>query len=128
MPRTRRITLALLLVTALAAAAGCSEDKSSTAPPVVSGPTFNLTFPAQGTSQAVTFITVGSWSYRCEPHATGGMTGTVNVEVASPNDSVVVAVGPSDSLVFRPSTVTIKSGGYVRWVNQSTMTNHTVTR
>jgi plastocyanin len=29
---------------------------------------------------------------------------------------------------FSPSTVTIDSGGYVRWVNVSGLTTHTVTR
>jgi plastocyanin len=56
------------------------------------------------------------------------MSGIVVVTPSSLNDSVVVRVGSGDSLVFRPNVVDIKSGGKVRWVNVSAMTNHTVTR
>lgn len=128
MSRSLRFALLLLLAATVAALSGCSNDDSTTSPPVATGPNFDLRFPATGTSQQVSFITVGSWAYRCVPHAGGGMTGTVNVEAAAPNDSAVVQVGPGDALSFSPATVTIKPGGYVRWVNVSSMTNHTVTR
>ena len=128
MSRSPRFALLLLLAATVAAVVGCSNDDSTTSPPVATGPNFDLRFPATGTSQQVSFVTVGSWAYRCTPHAGGGMTGTVNVEAASPNDSAVVDVGPGNTFTFSPATVTIKSGGYVRWVNVSTMTNHTVTR
>jgi plastocyanin len=56
------------------------------------------------------------------------MTGTVNVVAGSANDSAFVQVGPSNAFAFSPSTVTIDTGGYVRWANVSNMSNHTVTR
>ena len=56
------------------------------------------------------------------------MNGIVNVSATSGDDSILVHVGPGNALVFSPATVTIKSGGKVRWVNDSPMTNHTVTR
>ncbi len=129
MPRTRLFALAFALLTAgaLLPAGGCSSDKS-TNPPTVSGPTFNFTFPKNGTSHSLVFISAGSWSYRCVPHSPT-MQGTVVVEASSPNDSQVVTVAPGDALVFDPASVSIKPGGTVRWVNASTtMFNHTVTR
>ena len=129
MPRTRLLALALLTAASLFPVGGCSSEKS-TNPPFVSGPTFNFTFPQTGTSHTLQFLTVGSWSYRCIPHAGSDMTGTVNVEASTGADSIVVVVSPGDALVFQPKVVTIKSGGTVRWVraNDSTMSNHTVTR
>jgi len=128
MPRTLRVALALLFAAALAALAGCSNETSSVSPPVASGPNFNFTFPATGVSHELVFLSVGSWSYRCVPHSGSGMTGTVVVDAGSANDSALVHVGPGNALVFSPASVTIKSGGKVRWVNDSPMTNHTVTR
>lgn len=127
MPRTRLLLLACLTAFALIAAAGCSSEKS-TNPPFTSGPTFNFTFPQTGTSHTLQFLTVGSWNYRCIPHSSSGMNGTVVVEATTGLDSAVVQVGPGDAFVFQPATVTIKSGGTVRWVNASSMNNHTVTR
>jgi plastocyanin len=127
MPRSRRFALATLTVIALVASIGCSSEKS-TNPPFVSGPTFNLTFTTLGKSDTLRFITVGSWNYRCIPHASAGMNGTVVVDAGSSNDSALVQIGPSDAFVFQPTSVTIRPGGLVRWVNMSSMTNHTVTR
>ena len=128
MPRILRAAFALVFAAAVAALPGCSEESSSTSPQVPSGPNFNFSFPATGTSHTLAFITVGSWTYRCLPHQGSGMTGTVVVSPTSNNDSVLVFVGSGDSLVFRPNLVDIKSGGSVRWLNVSSMTNHTVTR
>ena len=127
MSRALTLVAFVLLTVALA---GCSEDKSTTAPPVVTGPTFNYTFPQTGTSHSRVFTEVGSWDYRCTPHAGGGMTGTVIVDAASTVDSLTnpVQVGPGNSFTFQPATVTIRPGGTVRWVNVSSATNHTVTR
>ena len=36
--------------------------------------------------------------------------------------------GAGNAFVFSPNTVTIHAGGYVRWVNVSALTTHTVTR
>ncbi len=128
MPRTRLLALALLLASGTASLSGCSNEPSSTSPPVATGPNFDFSFLQTGTSHELPFITVGSWDYRCVPHAGGGMTGTVIVSASAPNDSALVQVGPGDALVFQPVSVTIKSGGKVRRVNVSSMTNHTVTR
>jgi plastocyanin len=51
--------------------------------------------------------------------------GTVQVD-STGVDSMVVQVGLS-GLTFTPSTAHIKPGGYVRWVNASNLTIHTVT-
>jgi len=56
------------------------------------------------------------------------MEGTVVVDANSGADSAVVTVGAGDAPTFTPATVVIKPGGYVRWINASTLTNHTVTR
>jgi len=128
MPRILRPAFALVFAAALAALPGCSDETSSTSPPVASGPNFNFTFPQTGTSHELVFISVGSWSYRCVPHSSSGMNGVVNVGATTGDDSVLVHVGPGNQLVFNPATVNIKSGGKVRWVNDSPMTNHTVTR
>jgi len=129
----------LLLLPALALATltlGSCGSKSSTSPAgggsgPPTGPTFNLVFTAQGASQSFTFTDAGSWGYHCNPHGSLGMTGTVVVSAAGA-DSDTVAVGVNGSggaaFVFTPSTVTIKPGGHVRWINRSTMINHTVTR
>ena len=127
MPRTRLLALALLVAALLFPVGGCSSEKS-TNPPFVSGPTFNFTFPQTGTSHTLQFLTVGSWNYRCVPHSSAGMNGTVVVNATTGLDSAVVQVGPGDAFVFDPSSVTIKSGATVRWVNASSMSNHTVTR
>ncbi len=121
------IVAALALVCAGALFASCSK-KDSTSPPVVTGPTFNFTFPLTGTSHQFTFNTVGSWNYACSPHGSSGMAGTVIVSGSSLVDSVVVQVGAGGAFVYSPSTVTIKTGGSVRWVNVSGTLNHTVTR
>ena len=127
------VLASLFLGTALVVAA-CSKSTNPTygggggTVSTGGGPSFDLHFPATGTSQLFTFTTAGSWDYHCTPHGNLGMTGTVRVDTASTNDSVVVSVGPGNTLTFSPSSVTIKPNGYVRWVNASTMTIHTVTR
>ena len=94
---------------------------------------FNLAFPATGASQSYTFTTAGSFLYHCVPHGTGSgtMKGTVVVSAGATADSDTVAVGIDASnapaLAFKPSSVTIKPGGHVRWINRSSMVNHTMT-
>lgn len=133
----RRAARFAVVVVALVGAfwmASCSKSDSPTAPggggggggSVAPAP-FNLTFPAAGRSVALTFPNAGTFGYHCTPHQGNGMTGTVNVSAGGVDDSVVVNVGPGNTLTFNPATVSLKPGGYVRWVNQSTMTNHTVT-
>jgi len=92
------------------------------------GPTFDLHFPATGTSQSLTFTDVGSWGYQCTPHGSCcGMTGTVVVNASTGADSALVNVGQGGNN-FVPATVTIKPGAPVRWVNVSASTIHTATR
>ena len=130
--RLARGSLALALFAAVLAS--CSNNSDSTSPvPPVTGPTFNLAFPAAGTagtpgtSNRLFFHDVGAWAYHCIPHGSSGMVGTVNVVVGAA-DSAFVQVGAGNALVFSPSTVTVDTGGYVRWANVSGMTNHTVSR
>ena len=109
---------------------GCGSDSSPTNPGGGGGggPTFDFHFPATGVSHSFTFTTAGTWAYHCTPHAGSGMTGTVVVNASSLNDSALVDVGPGNTLTFSPASVTIKPNGVVRWVNASSMVNHTVTR
>lgn len=130
MTRRSLVVLVALYAFAIAVIFGCGGGGSnSTAPPGPGGgPTFDLSFPATGASRSFTFTDAGTWDYKCTPHQGSGMTGTVVVSAGSANDSALVTVGPSNSLTFSPSSVTIKTGGTVRWVNASSMTIHTVTR
>ena len=129
-----RILLVSCSLLALGILAACSKSTSpgggTTGPGA--GPSFDFTFPATGASSSFTFPTAGTYGYRCVVHAGSGMTGTVIVSASGTLDSAVVLVGRDVSnapaLAFDPSTVTIKTGGMVRWVNPGTATNHTVTR
>ena len=136
-----RMLLAPLFTLATLALASCGTKSNaptygSGAGGTPTGPAFNLTFPATGTSQTFTFAATdtGSWIYHCMVHgsATAGMRGTVVVNSTASEDSATVEVGVNsggtDALVFTPSLVTIKPGGHVRWINLSGMSNHTVTR
>jgi plastocyanin len=127
MNRRAVIVLGVLLTFAIAVIVGCGGSSSKSTNPG-GGPTFNFTFPATGVSHSFTFTDAGAWDYHCTPHGGSGMTGTVTVSSGSVVDSVLVTVGPSNTLTFSPSAATIKVGGTIRWVNGSTMTNHTVTR
>ena len=67
------------------------------------------------------FPTAGTVGYRCDFHASMGMTGTVTVAAGAADSAVVTATGMS----FDPSTVSVRPGGIVRWnVTEGT---HTVT-
>ena len=132
MNRRALLVLAALFSFALLVIIGCGGGGGGSNPtnPGGGGPTFDLHFPATNASQSFTFTTNGSWAYHCTPHGTqtSGMHGEVVVAAASANDSALVIVGDNDTFTFTPSSVTIKTGGTVRWVNESSMTNHTVTR
>lgn len=107
-------------------APGCSKESAPTQPPGgVTGPTFDFRFPAQSVSHEFEFVEAGDWGYRCRPHV--DMLGVVHVRETSTRDSALVTVG-SGGLLFDPDTVTIKLNGRIRWVNVSTVVNHTVTR
>ena len=118
----RRTVVSTLLVPALLALSGLlpgcgSKDKGTnvtqTTEPLESG---NL---GNGAVFVHTFSTAGSFSYRCRIHSV--MTGVVNVAasgVDSPNVSIT-----NNAFGAAP---TVKTGSYVKWVNNGS--THTVTR
>lgn len=133
-PRPGRVgSLTAFLLIGVLAAAGCSKSYSPTAPyggggggggggmgaVLALGP-FGL-----GQSAQVTFSTAGTFGYHCIPHQSMGMVGSVQVDNTG-SDSVVVQIAPT-GLNFVPSLAHLKPGGYVRWVNASSSTIHTVT-
>lgn len=125
-PRLRAAAFSLIL--AALAVSSCKKTSSPTQPPeVVSGPTFDFRFPAQGVSHELEFTEAGDWAYDCRPHENGGMLGLIRVRETSTRDSALVAVG-SGGLRFNPDSVTIRLNGKIRWVNVSTAINHTVSR
>ena len=143
--RLARAFFALAFVLVAAVVASCSGGSSnSTAPAPVPGPNFSFAFPTTGSlatpgtsnKRIFTAAEVGTWGYHCIPHQSAGMTGTVVVDAAATADSALVGVGANNAFqfaqitngAFGSSTVTIKPGGYVRWVNVSNMNTHTVTR
>ena len=89
------------------------------------GTLFNFGPFAIGQSAKLAFATAGTFGYHCIPHQSMGMTGTVQVD-DSGVDSAVVQVG-SGGYSFSPATAHIKPAGYVRWVNVSALSVHTVT-
>jgi plastocyanin len=123
-PRIRRLAASAAALAALALVAACSS-KDSSSPQVMLGPTFDFTFPVTGTSHTRVFTEVGTWNYGCRAHA--GMSGSIVVDAGSMVDSALVQVGAGGNL-YSPSSVTIRGGGRVRWVNVSGLGNHTVTR
>jgi len=124
---TRLTTLTLLALAALVPlGCGSSGGGGPTTPPPTPGLTLAFTFPDDGTSRLHTFTAAGVFDYRCGPHGSSGMTGRVTVDAGSAVDSVVVSVGLGGN-VFSPSNVTIKVGGYVRWIKPNGANNHTVT-
>jgi plastocyanin len=112
---------------AMLGVASCSKGGSPTAPDGDgggAGSLFNLGPFALGQSARFTFANAGTVGYHCIPHRSMGMIGTVQVD-AGGSDSVVVQISSANQFV--PSAVHIKPGGYVRWVNSSGSTEHTVT-
>jgi plastocyanin len=133
--RTFVVLFSILAALTLAMCAKSTAPRLAPAPAPGGGgadPAFDLRFPAANASASYTFTKAGTWSYQCTPHASVGMTGTVIVSAGAGADSDTVAVGRNAAYAsapaFKPSTVTIKVGGTVRWINRSTMTIHTVTR
>jgi len=125
--------LAAFLVALLGA--GCSGSSSSPTSPYggggggggggAGGTLFNMGPFALGQSMQFTFPSAGTFGYHCIVHRSMGMTGTVQVD-ATGADSLVVQIGAS-GFNFAPATAHIKPTGYVRWVNVSGLTVHTVT-
>jgi len=137
MSRGRALVLVLAALVAVLAAASCKGPSSpygggssggSTGGGGTGGGTgtrFNLGPFAIGESAVLTFSSPVVAGYHCIPHRAMGMTGTVLVD-ANGADSVLVRIGAS-GFTFTPSTAHIKPGGYVRWVNVSSLAVHTVT-
>ncbi len=72
-------------------------------------PSFNLW------SFSITFRTVGSVNYFCEPHLMFGMQGSINV--IAPQNSTVHEVHLSTNNDFIPSDLTIMRGDVVKFIN-----------
>ena len=118
---------AAVLALALFAGSGCSSKSSNpTAPGGGGGGGGGENFASGNfTSASVqgfvhTFTTAGSFAYSCTIHS---MPGTVNVAASGP-DSVTVNIV---NFAFSPTPVTVKTGGYVHWIN-TVGTAHNVTR
>lgn len=119
--------LAAALLTAVIAF-GCSKSSSPTNPGGGGGgtnPSFDSGLRSTGFSMAETFPAAGSVAYHCTPHASLGMTASITVSSSSSVDSALVTVAPGGSLTFDPASVTIRTGGTVRWVWGAS--GHTVT-
>ena len=85
---------ALAMVVITLASCGTKSTAPTSGAGTPTGPSFNLTFPATGTSQSFTFVEAGSWAYHCNPHGPG-MSGTVVVDASAASDSALVTLGPS---------------------------------
>lgn len=112
-PKHRFIVTAAALSILSLFLTGCSKDKSTNPQPNTGATPFDSGNMPSGRSFQKTFTTVGTTNYHCSFHPS--MTGTVTV-AASGTDSVLVEIGTTTT-GFMPRTVTIKSTGYVRWVN-----------
>lgn len=101
---------------------GCGGDES-TAPAARELNSPNI--PNGGVFQH-TFANGGVFPYRCTIHPC--MTGASVTVTGTGADSVVVNIvagGSGCAGAYSPNAVSVKPGGYVRWVNQSVP--HTVT-
>jgi hypothetical protein len=132
----RARALVSIALVGLLGAAACSKSSSPTSPyggggggagggggggaPLLSLGPFGIAQSAE-----FTFMNAGTFGYHCIPHQSMGMVGTVQVDAAGA-DSQLVQIGLT-GLSFTPATAHIKPGGYVRWVNASSFTIHTVT-
>jgi len=128
--RNPRFTFALVLGAALAGStllAGCGSDDGGPTGPG-SGPTWStgILGPGGGSAQR-TFTEDGSWGYRCGVHP--AMTATVNVgpAMSNPESTVVTITSSGGPMRFEPASANVRTGGYVRWINQDG-TNHSAVR
>lgn len=127
MTRYRRsvLYLSILVALSLAVLAACSKNSSNPYSPGGGGggTTLNLLLPSGGGSASVTFASAGTFAYKCKIHPTIMFGDTVFVSSSSATDSIVVNVVGISTPGFSPSNVTIKTGGYVRWVNPTGVTH-----
>ncbi len=103
----------------------CSSKNNPASPGGSAGLEINSgNVPPGGVYQHV-FANAGTFPYHCTIHPP--MTGnSVTVSASSSNDSAFVQIVSASTPGFSPSSVTIKPGGHVRWINAHTVT-HTVT-
>lgn len=119
-PSGRRLAAASFLLAL--AASGCSGGGHHDVPPTSSGGGgLNLSLPAGGGSAAQSFTSAGAVPYKCPIHPTIMTGDTVIVTDAAAPESVLVSVVGLSTPGFSPSTVTIHTGGTVRWVNATGM-------
>jgi len=116
-------SLAAALLVAVSVS-GCGDDHSSDPKPPSTLELNSGNIPPGGVYQH-TFANAGTFPYHCTLHA--AMTGnSVVVAAGATADSALVSIVSASSPGFNPSSVTIKPGGRVRWINAHSMT-HTVT-
>ena len=122
--RFAHLALGLALVASLAILSGCSSKSSNPSAPNNGGTgSLNLSLPPGGGSATQTFATAGNVPYKCAVHP-GIMFGdSVIVTASAAQESVVVTVVGVSTPGFTPSTVSIKPGGSVRWINPTGMTH-----
>src|SRR5215813_5274985 len=108
---TLSLVTALVLFAIAAAMAGCGSKSDKGTNPMPTTEPFESGNLGSGAVFVHRFNTAGSFGYRCRIHS--NMTGTVNV-TATGSDSVPVAM---PGLNFTPASVTVKTGGYVKWTN-----------
>ena len=104
----------------------CTSDDPSLEPKTPEINTGDIEF--QGGSASHVFNTAGTFDYLCLRHP--DQKGTVIVQApvqGMPNapDSAVVQIIDASSSGFLPSSVTIRTGGHVRWANASDQ-NHAI--
>ena len=129
--RARRFLplLAVVLLVGIGAFIACSKNNSGNpVSPGGSGGTNLGALPlaAGGGSSSFTFNTAGVVAYKCGIHPTIMTGNSVTVAASSTVDSVLVNVVGVSTPGFNPSSVTVKVGGEVRWVNSTGITHSVV--
>lgn len=79
---------------------------------------FNSDTLSQGQTFEHTFLTPGTYSYYCQIHGEEVMNGQVEVVPGIPFNPGNPPTVTMKDIKFHPQTITVASGGVVRWVNQ----------
>ena len=108
------------------APAGCGSDDGDYTSNPTSGLELNSGTLATGAGYQHTFADSGAFSYHCTLHPCM-QHGTVTVTAAGLDSGLVTILTPGGACPggYTPLTISVKPGGYVRWMNQSVA--HTVT-